>query len=295
MPPVELQLRDSTRKLKFLYAGNIISFLLVVITQKYFLALNYDEIIKKHPTFFNPSTIFTDIFSFVFYALLFCFVLYAQFSRNYIVQQLVEHAIGSLFIISNLLNFCWAASWLMEEFILSEIFTLLNFIVTSKIHNNIIVDFPPSSLPSLQATVIVFCIHTPFSMYDAITCSNVFYNGFIAFTDMNDQYFIVASIFAWFLAVIGLAWAITGIMSKGRRDGVFSATIAWELLAIAVQQREFEFLSLQCFVLALVIIVTIIAVWIRLGGELTEVIGQHNITITSEQHDPLLQQENGEE
>ncbi|CAG8544902.1 6777_t:CDS:2 [Diversispora eburnea] len=180
-------------------------------------------------------------------------------------------------------------------FILGEIFTLLNSIVTSKIHHNIIVDFPPSSFPSLQASVIIFCIHTPFSMYSAITFSNVFYNGFIAFTDMNDQYFIVASVCAWFLTVIGLTWALTGIMSKGRRDGVFSATIAWELLAIATQQREFEFFSIQCFVLAIVIFVTILVVWIRLGGELTEVIRQqNNITIISEQHDPLLQQENEE-
>lgn len=116
---------------------------------------------------------------------------------------------------------------MMEQFVWTESLLLINLLVISKIHNNIIVYFPPSILPSLHATKIVSCIHTPFSMYTGITWFYSFYNGFIVFTNMDKGYTVVASTFVWLLAVIGFAWTTTGVMSKGRRDGVLSATIAW--------------------------------------------------------------------
>src|SRR5438105_1654328 len=133
-----------------------------------------------------------------------------------------------------------------EQFILSELFVVLNLILINMIHNNLIKNFPQNILPSSQVFKIIIFIYTPFSMYAGFTWFNLFHNGFIAFTDKGEIYAIIAAICAWILAIVGFAWTTTGFFSNGLRDGVCGAAITWLLLGVAVQQHKVPFLFWQC-------------------------------------------------
>ncbi|CAG8446178.1 9293_t:CDS:2 [Ambispora gerdemannii] len=129
----------------------------------------------------------------------------------------------------------------------------------------------------LVSHVVTF-IHTPFSMYAAFTLLDALHGGFVAFTDTDKVYQILACVAVWALAIIGIGWTTVGWWSEGRRDGVFGTTIA----CLAVQQRDVLFLSIQAIVLAIVQLLTIIFVWLRFGGA-------YSSKSTSEQQ-PLLQE-----
>ncbi len=65
-------------------------------------------------------------------------------------------------------------------------------------------------------------------MFSALSWLNLFYNGFIVFAQGDKKrYAITAIVLACFMSIIGIAWSTTGVFSKGKRDGVFGATIAW--------------------------------------------------------------------
>ncbi|CAG8495908.1 2451_t:CDS:2 [Gigaspora margarita] len=160
--------------------------------------------------------------------------------------------------------------FMLEKFVISEFFIILNLLVISTIHHNLVVQFPPFSFPSSQVSKVAYFVHTPFSMYLGVTWLDVFHNGFMAFTTNKETGKVLAMISAWFLAIIGFAWCITGIFSGGRRDGVFSATIAWCLISIAVNQRDEKYLSVQCAALAIAQLIAIIVVWIRYGGRFAD-------------------------
>lgn len=107
----QLLWRDTASR-KLLHVGNIISFVPVVIIQLYLYAIDpSDEISKKHQTYFTPSTALTRIFWIALYILFLGFTFFVQFSHLHNVQEIVKNAIGSLFIISNLLSVCFLVLW----------------------------------------------------------------------------------------------------------------------------------------------------------------------------------------
>ena len=116
-----------------------------------------------------------------------------------------------------------------ENFILSELFVLLILISTSIAHNRLIVNYTPNHIPNSVEPKIVTFIHIPFAMFSAFAWLDLFHNGFIAFAPGYDkvEYASIAIVLTWFLAIIGICWCTIGVFSHGKRDGVFSFTIAW--------------------------------------------------------------------
>src|SRR5256885_11060259 len=116
-----------------------------------------------------------------------------------------------------------------ENFAVSELFVLLILISTSMAHNRLMTKYTPNHLPPSVANKIVTFTHIPFAMFSAFAWLDLFHNGFIAFAPGYDkaEYATIAIVLAWFLAIIGICWCITGVSSHGKRDGVFSFTIAW--------------------------------------------------------------------
>ncbi|CAG8697048.1 170_t:CDS:2, partial [Racocetra persica] len=260
--------RAVSSKLKLLRAANVLSFLFVFIANVIALTCHPSsiDIHKKHMTYFSPSLIF--------------------FSDYSSMKRLVTQGIGGLFVLSNILVFGWLVFWMLERFIISEVFIILNLLVISKIHHNLVVQFPPFSFPSSQVSKVAYFAHTPFSMYLGATFLDFFHNGFVAFTANKETEIVLAIISAWLLAILGFAWCVTGIFSSGRRDGVFSATIAWCLISIAVQQRNEKYLSVQCAILAIAQLIAIITVWIRYGGRLSDSL--RSTRNASREQSPLL-------
>ncbi|CAG8806477.1 24155_t:CDS:2, partial [Dentiscutata erythropus] len=190
--------RAVSGKLKLLRAANVLSFLFAFVANV--IALTFDpsstDIHKKHLTYFSPSLIFYEA---------------ACDSRNRWLIYFKQYTSDRM---------------MLEKFVISEFFIILNLLVISTIHHNLVVQFPPFSFPSSQVSKVAYFVHTPFSMYLGITWLDVFHNGFMALTIEKETEKVLAIISAWFLAIIGFTWCITGIFSGGRRDGVFSATIA---------------------------------------------------------------------
>src|SRR6266542_3240134 len=109
-----------------------------------------------------------------------------------------------------------------ESFKISEFFILLTLISNSIAHNWLMTKYTPNHLPSSVANKIVTFTHIPFAMFSAFTWLDLFHNGFVAFAPgyENDEYANIAIGLAWFLAIMGICWCITGVFSQGKRDGV---------------------------------------------------------------------------
>ncbi|CAB4423460.1 unnamed protein product [Rhizophagus irregularis] len=254
MPPVPSNIEltsvhPPSNKLKVLRVFNVLTILLNFFSNSYSMVFsrpNVGEISNKNPTYFTPSLIFS----------------------------VVENGVSWWFSLSNLFLCGWLFFWIRENFIVSEIFVLLILISTSMAHNWLMTKYTPNHLPSSVANKIVKSTHIPFAMFSAFSWLSLFHNGFVAFAPgyEHDEYANIAVVLAWFLAIIGICWCITGVFSHGKRDGVFSFTIAWALLGVAIHQRETKNLSITCNILALAEFIIIFIVWNRYGGNSLELL-----------------------
>ncbi|KAG9286692.1 hypothetical protein G9A89_012242 [Geosiphon pyriformis] len=277
---------DSSLKLKILRVANVVSLLIAIGANvaALFAHPNMVDISNSHPTYFTPPNLFVGIFWLLLLPLLLGFVFYVQFIDSNIVQALVSQTISWYFVVSNLFFAGWAWFWLREEFVISAILIFFNTVVLFIVHQKMITYFPPTAIPVAHATKIIAFIHTPFSMYSAFALLDLSHSLFIAFTNLDEVYKVVACVVVWLLAILGIGWTTVGLWSGGKRDGVFGATIAWILIGIAIQQREVVFLSVQSIVLAIAQIFAIIFVWIRFGGGYTA-------RLEAGQRQPLLRDE----
>ena len=111
-----------------------------------------------------------------------------------------------------------------ENFILSEFFVLLILISMSITQYRLIVKYIPNH--NFIPIYVISFIHIPFSMYSAYSWLALFHNGFIAFGFEKVEY---ALGLACVMAMIGFIGCFD-VFSKGRRDLIFSASIAWYVL-----------------------------------------------------------------
>ncbi|CAI2162944.1 13827_t:CDS:2 [Funneliformis geosporum] len=273
---LELTTRSPSIKLKTLRAFNLLSILLASFLNTYFIVFSHSskEIYDDYPTFFTPSATFVGIFWITLQILQIVFAVFAQLSNIQFVQEIVENAVSWWFTFSNLF-LCGQLYFLIRKFfILAELFVLLTLISTSIVHHRLTFNYPPNHLPESVASKIISFIHTPFAMLSAFSLLNLFHIGFIAFAQgYEKKYVIIAILLACIMAIIGVAWSVTGAFGRGKRDGVFNATIAWALLGIAVHQRETKYLSITCLILAIIQLLVIFIVWYRYGGSFTALIG----------------------
>ncbi|CAG8463102.1 14404_t:CDS:2 [Ambispora leptoticha] len=245
---------SASQKVKLLRIGNIVSLLFCfgAIIVGLLVHPNIAEVGEANPSYLTLPNLFVNIFWAILFPLQFGFVLYAQFNALHVVQEAVSRGINWYFIASNLLIPGWILFWCKEEFAISEIFIILNTIAITKIHRNLIIYYPPSTNSHLNSFKLITFIHTPFSMYAALTLLDVLHVGFVAFAGTDREYQILACIAVWALAIVGIGWTTVGLWSDGRRDSVFGISIAWILLGIAVQQRSVLFLSIQAITLAII-------------------------------------------
>lgn len=81
---------------------------------------------------------------------------------------------------------------------------------------------------TLIPTSIVSFIHIPFSMFAAFSFFLLFHNGFIILSQQGYEKDIYSAIIAAsFLTIYSIFWCTTGVFSKGKKDFIFSFTIAW--------------------------------------------------------------------
>src|SRR4051794_2636618 len=113
-----------------------------------------------------------------------------------------------------------------ENFILSEFFVLLILIFTSITQYRLIVKYIPNQ--NLIPIYVISFIHIPFSMFSTYSWLALFHNGLITFGFEKVEYAAIG--LACVMAIIGFTWSFAGVFSKGRRDFIFGAAIAWYIL-----------------------------------------------------------------
>ncbi|RIA92316.1 hypothetical protein C1645_765535 [Glomus cerebriforme] len=248
---------NPTNKLNLYRIFNVFTVLTFFFSNAYSIVFARPSIVDisdKYPTYFTPSLIFIGIFWFILYILQFGFVFYAQLNDLHIVQEVVEGVVGWWFSIINLFMCGWLFFWLRENFVLSEIFILLTLISTSIAQHKLIAEYIPNH--ELVPDSVISFIHIPFSMFSAFSWLAVFYNGFIILSQYGYESVEIAIGLAWFLAILGTFWCITGVFTKGKRDFIFSFTMVWSLLGIGVRQTE-KSLYITCDVLAITLLLMI--------------------------------------
>ncbi|CAG8436927.1 12372_t:CDS:2 [Funneliformis mosseae] len=269
---LELTIHSPSITLKTLRTFNLISILLVSYLNTDFLIFSHssNDIYDDYPTYFTPSLTSVGIFWVILHILQIVFAVFVQFSNVHIVQNVVENTVSWWFTLSNLFLFGQLCFLMRKSFIPAELFVLLTLISTLIVHHRLAVNYPPNQLPESVASKIISFVHTPFAMLSAFSLLNLFHNGFIIFAQgYEKRYAIIAVVLACIMAMIGVDWSITGAFMRGKRDGVFGATIAWALLGIAAHQRETKYLSITCLILAILQFLVIFVVWYKYGGSFT--------------------------
>ncbi|CAG8821369.1 27893_t:CDS:1, partial [Dentiscutata erythropus] len=213
---------SSPLKLEIIRVINIITIILVFSAHAY--SAVYSS--KERYTYLTLSPNFEAIFWFALYIFQFGYALYAQFYNTRLIHDIVENVIGYLFAFNNLFMFGWLLtinnSYLFKKMTsVSEIFILLFLISTSLAHHRLILNYAPNN--DLTPTCVTFFTHVPFSMLSAYSWFVLFQKGFI---DFNYESEWLAVMLIWIMAFIGFAWCFSGVFSNGRRDFIFSATIA---------------------------------------------------------------------
>jgi hypothetical protein len=113
-----------------------------------------------------------------------------------------------------------------ESFILSGFFVLLALISTSIVQNHLTAKYIPNH--TLIPTSVVSFIHIPFSMFSARSCFLLFHNGFVYLAQQGYEKNVTSAIIsASLLAIYSIFWCTTGVFSKGKRDFIFTITVAW--------------------------------------------------------------------
>ncbi|KAF0467610.1 membrane protein [Gigaspora margarita] len=214
-------------KLQIIQILNIITIIQVFFTHAYSEAYSS----KEGHTYLTISTNFAAIFWFVLYILQFGYAFQLQF-YNYTrsVHDIVENVIGYLFALNNLFMFGWLLSWMTGYFDVARIFIILFLISTSLAHHRLILNY--TSNDDLTTMHITLFTHVPFSMISAYSWFVLFQKGFIDFIYKSEWLTVVL---VEIMALIGFAWCFNGVFSNGRRDLIFSATIAWLLLGVGVE------------------------------------------------------------
>ncbi|RIB30098.1 hypothetical protein C2G38_647649 [Gigaspora rosea] len=212
----------------FLSKLQIIQVLNIITIIQVFFAHAYSEAYssKEGYTYLTISTNFEVIFWFVLYVLQFGYAFHRQF-YNYtrIVHDIVENVIGYLFALNNLFMFGWLLFWMTGYFDVSRIFIILFLISTSLVHHRLILNY--TSNDELTTMNITLFTHAPFSMLSAYSWFVLCQKGFIDIVNKSEWLTVVL---VEIMALIGFAWCFSGVFSNGRRDLVFSATIAWYAL-----------------------------------------------------------------
>ncbi|GBB83276.1 hypothetical protein RclHR1_01000032 [Rhizophagus clarus] len=239
-------------KLKIFRTFNVITLLAFFSLNVYSLVISPSsiDICNKYPTYFTPSLIFVGIFWSILFFLQFSFTFYAQFNDVRIVQEVVGNFVSRWFYVSNLFMCGWLFFWMRESFILSGICVFMALTSTAIVQNHLTAQYITNH--ALIPTSVISFIHIPFSMFAAFSFFLLFHNGFVYLSQQGYEKNIYSAIIsASFLTIYSILWCTTGIFSKGRRDFIFSLTIAWSLLGVSFQQKEDSFLSDTICLLAL--------------------------------------------
>ncbi|CAG8645745.1 5452_t:CDS:2 [Acaulospora morrowiae] len=127
----------------------------------------------------------------------------------------------------------WMLLWATGYIIYSKIFIVLLLISTSMIHHRLMLNYTPNNDPTPKHVTLF--THVPFSMLSAYSLFILIQKGSVNFIYENEW---TAVVLVWIMALIGFAWCFNGIFSYGRRDLIFSATIACLLLGIGVEHVD---------------------------------------------------------
>lgn len=256
---------------KILVVLNMISFIgtLVVNTLANALPINgknTGELSALYPNEFVPAG-YTFSIWLVIYLSLTGFVIYQAGALTKITKQRLVEKLGSLFILTNLLNMGWILAWHYEQVGVSVIIMIAFLITLITIHLKF--EIPESSAPAAEK----IWFQMPFSLYLGWIMIATIANVTAWLVDMNwrggpiseEAWAIIMIVVAAFLCILILwrknnyiiplvaTWAIGGIIVKQRHlngwnNIVLTGSIACSLLLLAIllkAQRKAENLQVH--------------------------------------------------
>uniref|UniRef100_A0A1D1XZB7 Plasma membrane ATPase n=1 Tax=Anthurium amnicola TaxID=1678845 RepID=A0A1D1XZB7_9ARAE len=184
------------------------------------------------------------------YTLLFGFIIYQWFES---AQDATIDGIKFYHVIASILNISWSLIWgdskiriLIDAFVLAALFA-----VTYKAYYNLKTHYPPKNNSDR------LFIHYPFTIYAAWTLISTILNFWAAIPLLNNVFFST-------IAIIGLGIAghdYNKNHDNRSHDVVYSATIAWALIGIAVRQQDTLAILIASSVSSGVILGGILRVW----------------------------------
>jgi len=275
-PVVALELLEDMDFAAMMHAINILTLVLLIgtVVVAVLRQPGLGEVVAAHPTFVDPAlSLF--IPSLVLLGALFLgFVGFGQGQWNdeTDLQQAVNYGVGYWFMLSNFCACMWVVLWIKELFIPGTIMILLYLFCISFIHRNLMTKFPLTRISRVNLRRSFLFLHTPFSMAAALAWVIALQSWFVAVEAGHDDalHAILACVGVWLLGLNAAIWIVKGLWPGGMRDGVFAATIAWVLIAIAVNQRDAPYyLDVQAGVIAACLIIGIGIAWYLGGGALS--------------------------
>jgi benzodiazapine receptor len=243
----------------FLRYANIILFILTVIVNSIAGSTiliggqNTAAISNNNPTLVTPAGYVFSIWG-VIYILLGAFVVYQALPRER--DSDYRRKIGSLFVLSSLINISWIFVWQFEIYILSValIFALLLSLIAIYLRLNI----GRSKVKYSERLVV----HLPFSVYlgwitiasiadVAVTLTAYDWNGFGISPEM------------WAIIVVATALVITILMLGVRKDVAYALVVIWALIGIGVNHSNNQTVVLLTGISSIIVAVALLAMVVR--------------------------------
>jgi len=239
-----------SRRHIFLKAANVAA-LLMVLVYNYYNPMGKKK--EGHEgndddtgSYISPAS-FTFQIWLVIYSLLSGFVIYQWFGS---ANDAVVDGVQYYHIIVCVLSVAWRFIWEQEYYLLDSFVVLSTFLVISKIRYNLSSFYPPRNIPDH------LFIHYTFTIYAGWLLVATFLNFWIAISALN-------TIFLSTAAVVILGFIGSYFTDDGRRDIVFSATILWALIGIAVKHHHNMPILVAATVLSGFILGGILRAWER--------------------------------
>jgi benzodiazapine receptor len=211
---------------------------------------NTAQISDNYPTLITPAGYVFSIWG-VIYILLGVFIVFqalpSEKGKNY------QKRIGSLFVLSSLLNIAWLFLWQFEYLGLSVVLMFLLLATLIMIYLRLNIGKSEASLREKLA------VHTPFSVYLGwITIASIA-NVASALVSVNWDGFGISP-GTWATLIMIVALLITMLVVATRKDVAYGLVIIWALVGIAVKHSENQNIVIIAETSAIIVVAALAAI-----------------------------------
>ena len=168
-------------------------------------------------------------------------------------------ATGWVFVLSCVANSLWIVSWHYGYYVLS-LALMLSLLVS------LIVIYRRLAVAGNPDTATRWFVRFPFSLYLGWISVATIANASAVFTDLGWDGSPLSPV-TWTVVMIGVAAALSLLMSYRYRDLAYSGVLVWALIGILVKQADYTAIVAAC-VIAIITIVAGAVAWQRRTSEL---------------------------